>query len=83
LLVPTLLSPAGQEDSTLLASFEKVLGLALQPHPTMLGPSVKSDPIAFGRGDNVPLQFLTKKTQQGNTLQGSTIFITQIIFFLI
>jgi hypothetical protein len=88
LSVPTLLSIVGQEDPTLLAPIEKVLGLTLKPNPTMLGPAMKPGPIAFGRESNAPppkLQFLTKKkkTQQRNTSQGSTIFITQIILFLI
>jgi len=64
LSVPTLLSTAGQEDPTLLAPIEKVLGLALKLNLTMLGPAMKPGPIAFGRESNAPppkLQFLTKK----------------------
>jgi len=83
LLVPTLLSSSGQEDTALLAPFEKVLGLTLQPHPTMLGPSVKLGSIAFDRGDNVPPAILDKKNTTGKHPQSSTIFIIQIILFLI
>jgi len=70
---PTLLSLFMQQDSTLLAPFESVLGMDWQP-----------DPIAFSRGDNAPSRnSWKKKTQQNNTPRGSTIFISQIILFLI
>jgi len=55
LSVPILLSTAGQEDPTLLAPIEKVLGLALKLNPTMLGPTMKLGSIAFGRESNAPL----------------------------
>jgi len=39
-----------QQDSTLLAPFESLLGLTT----TALGPATKPDPIAFGKGGNAP-----------------------------
>jgi hypothetical protein len=71
-----------------LAPFGSVLGLAWQPDPTALGPATKSNPIAFGKVGNTPqLQFLTKNTildkKYNKEMPPSTVFITQIILFLI
>jgi len=48
------LGPVGHQNPILLTLVGSVLGLALQPGPTTMGPAAKQDLTTFGREGNTP-----------------------------